>query len=278
MHPYADSTVSRENIIHREHLEHQNCLNLSPPSLCSYLPDQISQLTFLLLEPNQSIDSELYTQLGTQGFRRSGNAFYRPNCQNCTQCISSRVVVNEFTPSRRYRKALNRNSEVSVKFVAANQATQEHYALYQKYISGRHADGDMYPPSLHTFEQFLVDSPTDTLFMEVREPSNKLIAVAVTDQLNDGLSSIYTFFDPDPSYNSRSLGVFCILKQIEAAKSLGLNYVYLGFWIPTVKKMSYKTDYTPIELLINNHWTYFSQTPDQNEVMNLINTSTVQLF
>ena len=145
------------------------------------------------------------------------------------------MVVNEFTPSRRYRKALNRNSEVSVKFVAANQATQEHYALYQKYISGRHADGDMYPPSLHTFEQFLVDSPTDTLFMEVREPSNKLIAVAVTDQLNDGLSSIYTFFDPDPSYTSRSLGVFCILKQIEAAKSLGLNYVYLGFGFPLSK-------------------------------------------
>lgn len=278
MYPYADNSVTRENIIHQESLEQPIHFNLSPPSLCSYLPYQVSQLTFLLLEPNQSIDTELYTQLSTQGFRRSSNAFYRPNCQNCAQCISSRVVVKEFLPSRRYRKVLNRNSEVSVKFVAATQATQEHYALYQKYISGRHADGDMYPPSLHTFEQFLVDSPTDTLFMEVREPNNKLIAVAVTDRLSDGLSSIYTFFDPDSIYNSRSLGVFCILKQIEAAKSLGLDYVYLGFWIPTVKKMSYKTAYTPIELLINNHWTYFSQTPDHNEVLSLINTSPAKFF
>ncbi len=278
MHPYADNTVNHKDIVHQEHLEQQNSFNLSPPSLCSYLPYQVSQLTFLLLEPNQSIDSKLYTQLSTQGFRRSGNAFYRPNCQSCAQCISSRVVVKEFSPSRRYRKVLNRNSEVSVKFIAATQATQEHYALYQKYISGRHADGDMYPPSLHTFEQFLVDSPTGSVFMEVREPNNKLIAVAVTDRLNDGLSSIYTFFDPDPSYNSRSLGVLCILTQIEAAKNLDLDYLYLGFWIPTVKKMSYKTDYAPIELLINNYWTYFPQTPDYNEVLNLINTSTVQPF
>ena len=275
MHPYADNIMNRESIVHRENVEKQSSFNLSPPSLCSYLPNQISQLTFLLLQPTQSIDSKLYTQLSSQGFRRSGNAFYRPSCQHCAQCISSRVVVNEFTPSRRYRKVLNRNKEVSVKFVPATQATQEHYALYQKYISVRHADGDMYPPSLHTFEQFLVDSPTDTLFMEVREPNNKLIAVAVTDQLNDGLSSIYTFFDPDPSYNSRSLGVFCILNQIKAAKNLGLEYVYLVFWIPTVKKMSYKTDYTPIELLINNHWIYFSQTPDHDEVLSLISTSAV---
>lgn len=136
----------------------------------------------------------------------------------------------------------------------------------------------MYPPSLHTFEQFLVDSPAETLFMEVREANNKLIAVAVTDKLSDGLSSIYTFFDPDPSYNSRSLGVFCILSQIETAKQLGLEYAYLGFWIPTVKKMSYKTDYTPIELLINNRWTYFEQTPDSDEVLRLLETSTVQFI
>ena len=272
MHLYAD------NMVHLDNFEVENSFNLSPPSLCSYIPEQVSQLTFMLLDTNQSIDTELYTQLCAQGFRRSGTAFYRPNCSHCLQCISSRVVVNKFVPSRRYRKVVNRNSGVTTKFIAASEAGQEHYALYQKYISARHAEADMYPPSLHTFEQFLVDSPAETLFMEVREANNKLIAVAVTDKLSDGLSSIYTFFDPDPSYNSRSLGVFCILSQIETAKQLGLEYAYLGFWIPTVKKMSYKTDYTPIELLINNRWTYFEQTPDSDEVLRLLETSTVQFI
>lgn len=267
-----------ETNIHPANLEIESIFNLSPPSLCSYLPNQVSKLVFMLVEPNHDINANLYTQLCNQGFRRSGRAFYRPNCQHCKQCISSRVVVPQFEPSRRYRKVLNRNKEVTIQVIPAAKATQEHYSLYQKYISARHAEGDMYPPSLHTFEQFLIDSPTDTLFMEVREPNNKLIAVAVTDRVNDGLSSIYTFFDPEPNYGSRSLGVFCILTQIEWAKTLGLDYVYLGFWIPSVKKMSYKTDYTPIELLINNQWIYFEQTPDKEEVMTLIKTSSVQFM
>ncbi|WP_296402855.1 arginyltransferase [Psychrobacter sp.] len=277
MHLYADNDVNRSDIVTQENIEVEDSFHISAPSLCSYLPNQVSQLTFILLDAQQSIDPKLYTHLCTEGFRRSGNAFYKPNCHYCVQCISSRVVVNDFVLSRRYRKVLNRNNEVSIGFIPAIQATKEHYALYQKYIHERHADGDMYPPSLHTFEQFLVESPAKTQFMEVREANNRLIAVAVTDSLCDGLSSIYTFFDPDPSYHSRSLGVFCILSQIETAKQLGLDYVYLGFWIPSVKKMSYKTDYAPIELLINNHWTYFEQIPDTEEVLNLLNLAEVKL-
>lgn len=271
MYPYVEE-------VRLDNFDAENSFHLSPPSLCSYLSDRASQLDFMLLDDHQSIDAELYTQLCTQGFRRSGKAFYRPNCPSCMQCISSRVRVNEFQPSRRYRKVLNRNSSATIRFIAATEASHEHYALYQKYISIRHADGDMYPPSLQTFEQFLVESPAQTLFMEVREPNNKLIAVAVTDKLSDGLSSIYTFFDPDPGYNSRSLGVFCILKQIETARELGLNYAYLGFWLPTVKKMSYKTDYTPIELLINNHWIYFENSPESSEVLKLLSTSTLRFL
>ncbi|WP_019672912.1 arginyltransferase [Psychrobacter lutiphocae] len=255
----------------------QHAFYLSPPSLCSYLPDRASQLTFMLLPESVQIESNLYTHLSHQGFRRSGKAIYRPHCQQCRQCISSRVVVNDFVPSRRYRRVLKRNTQLTMSIISANQATQEHYALYQKYICIRHADGDMYPPSLHTFEQFLIDSPADTVFIEFREPSKKLVAVAVTDKLSDGLSSVYTFFDPEPSYHSRSLGVFCILQQIETAKMLGLSYAYLGYWIPSVKKMRYKTDYTPIELLINQQWLRFDSQPDHDEVLALLNTKPIHI-
>ncbi|PNK60140.1 arginyltransferase [Psychrobacter sp. FDAARGOS_221] len=276
----SDEISPNQNISDKQDsddLVEQHPLYLSPPSLCSYLPDRASQLTFMLLPEAQGIDRLLYTYLSHQGFRRSGKAIYRPNCHHCQQCIASRVVVNDFHPSRRYRRVLNRNAQVSINIIDASKATQEHYGLYQKYISARHADGDMYPPSLHTFEQFLIDSPADTVFMEFREPNNKLLAVAVTDKLSDGLSSIYTFFDPDPSYHSRSLGVFCILQQIEMAKSLGLTYAYLGYWIPSVKKMSYKTEYAPIELLINQQWLRFETQPNHNEVLALLNTKPVQL-
>lgn len=258
--------------------ESDSTLHISPPSLCSYLPERASQLTFMLLQPEETIAPALYTHLSHQGFRRSGSAFYKPNCGHCQQCISSRVIVDEFAPSRRYRKVLNRNAEVSLTIKSATQATQEHYSLYQRYISARHADGDMYPPSLHTFEQFLVQSPTDTLFMEFREPNGQLIAVAVTDTLDDGLSCIYTFFDPDPSFNSRSLGVYCILRQIETAKNLGLLYAYLGFWIPSVQKMSYKTNYAPIELLINNHWLRFDEKPNSEDVLKSLQTKPMQIL
>lgn len=251
-------------------------VKLSPPSLCSYIPERLSQLAFIVVE-DDAVDTLLYSQLSHSGFRRSGNAIYKPHCAHCMQCISSRVIVNDFKPSRRFRKTLNRNAHVTLSIKPAHEASQEHYSLYQRYISNRHADGDMYPPSLQTFEQFLVSSPADTVFMEFREPNGRLIAVAVTDKLSNGLSSIYTFFDPDPSFNSRSLGVFCILKQIQLAKDLNLPYVYLGFWIPSVKKMNYKTDYAPIELLINNQWQRFDKAPNHNDILDMLQTHPVRI-
>lgn len=253
-------------------------LNVSPPSLCSYQPELMSQLAFMSIEPSRSIDTFLYTRLSHSGFRRSGHAFYKPLCDHCMQCISSRVVVKDFTLSRRFRKILNRNSEVSYLTRRPEEASKEHYSLYQRYITARHADGEMYPPSLHTFEQFLAQSPADTAFLEFRDPDRRLVAVAVTDKLANGLSSIYTFYDPDPQFNSRSLGVYCILQQIQLAAELGLPYVYLGYWIPSVRKMSYKTNYTPIELLINEVWQRFDEIPDKDEILQLLNTSSVKFL
>lgn len=255
-----------------------NQMRISPVELCSYLPDRLSQLKFMVLLPHQVIASDLYTELNHQGYRRSGSAFYKPHCAHCIQCIACRVLVKEFKTGRRFRKVLNRNKNVELNIIPTSKATQEHYNLYQKYISARHADGDMYPPSLQTFEHFLLESPADTVFMEFREPTGKLIAVAVTDKLNDGLSSIYTFFDPDPSYNSRSLGVFCILKQIETALSLDLSHAYLGFWIPKLQKMSYKTEYLPIELLIDDEWQRFDENPDFEDISTLFNTKQMKLL
>ncbi len=262
---------ARPHILDRHNFD-ADILRASPLRLCSYLPDRASQLTFFLLDVNQAIDPHLYQYLAHQGFRRSGNAFYRPKCRHCLQCIASRVVVAEFTPSRRYRKVLNRNAQLSVTLRDISHASHEHYNLYARYIVVRHADGDMYPPSLHTFEQFLLDSPAQTLMMECREPNGKLVAVAFTDVLADGLSGTYTFFDPSDAYRTRSLGVYCVLQQIETAQTLGLDYVYLGYFIPSVKKMRYKIDYTPIELLINERWLRFDDKPDGDDILKLLQT------
>lgn len=274
----AEKKANSENYTQQNNNRDKVLLKVSPPSLCSYKPELMSQLAFMSIEPGHSIDNILYTNLSHSGFRRSGNAFYKPLCNHCRQCISSRVVVRDFTLSRRFRKILNRNAKVSYITKRQEEASKEHYNLYQRYITARHADGDMYPPSLHTFEQFLAQSSADTAFLEFRDPDRRLIAVAVTDKLANGLSSIYTFYDPDPQFNSRSLGVYCILQQIQLAAELGLPYVYLGYWIPTVRKMSYKTNYTPIELLINEVWQRFDETPDSAEVLKLLNTSSVKFL
>ncbi len=222
------------------------------PHPCSYLPDE--QATTLFLDPSQPMDIELYAQLSTLGFRRSGDHLYRPHCQDCQACVPARIPAGRFSPNRQQRKILRRNADLKVGW-AAPRLTEEYYDLYLRYIETRHADGDMYPPSREQFDTFLVSDLPYSRFIEFRL-DEQLLAVAVTDILPNGLSAVYTFFDPQQE--QRSLGRFAILWQIAEARRMGLHALYLGYWIRNCRKMAYKTQYRPIELLVNQRWTAIS--------------------
>ena len=198
-----------------------------------------------------------YSALSEFGFRRSGNHVYRPHCQTCSACIPVRIPVNNFAMRRSQLRAWRSNQELLVQETDP-VFTDEIYNLYAQYISRRHADGDMYPPAVEQFKSFLVESRKETIFYEFRL-EDCLVAVAVVDRLLDGLSSIYTFFDPD--LQKRSLGVFAILWQIEEARRLGLRYVYVGYWIRQSGKMNYKIEYKPLELFLKDHWVAFTGEP-----------------
>ena len=193
---------------------------------------------------------QTYSQLADAGFRRSGPHIYRPNCGDCNACISVRVPVAEFKPNRNQRKIINRNSDLEAVEID-NIHSDECYQLYHRYICARHRDGDMYPPTPEQYESFLSNELGNTRYFGLLQ-DGKLVAVAVTDVLENGLSAIYTFFDPDQS--KRSLGSYAILWQIKKGIELELPYLYLGYWIKQCQKMSYKSDYRPLQLLVNNRW------------------------
>jgi len=218
------------------------------PHNCSYLPGE--QATTLFVDPSTPIDARTYSQLSFIGFRRSGPHLYRPHCAACNACVPARVPVQAFVPNRNQRRVLARNRDLDVS-LAEHIQTEEHYALYSRYIAARHRDGDMYPPVRDQYNSFLTREWGTTSLVEFRA-AGTLVAVAVMDRLDNGLSAIYTFYDSGEE--ARSLGTFVILWQIALARELQLPAVYLGYWIRNCRKMNYKTRFRPIELLANGHW------------------------
>jgi len=221
---------------------------VTPEHDCSYLPRR--QANTLFLDPRETITPQLYQRLTEHGFRRSGGHLYRPHCRGCQACVPVRIPVDAFRPNRSQRRVRRRNEDVVVRIENA-RFSHRLYQLYERYIALRHMDGDMYPPSTDQFRSFLLSQWSQTLFL-CSYLGDELLAVAVTDQQLDGLSAIYTFFDPEQS--GRSPGVLSILNQIDLARQLELPYVYLGYWIRDSEKMRYKTDYRPVELFSNNRW------------------------
>jgi len=218
------------------------------PHPCSYLEGE--EATTLFIDPEAPVDRALYSQLSQLGFRRSGGHLYRPHCADCSACISCRIPVKDFVPNRTQRRCWRRNEDLVLSFTDRID-TEEHYQLYADYIETRHKDGDMYPPSRTQYEAFLSREWGLTRYIEFRL-EDRLLGVAVCDRLDDGLSAVYTFFDSrEPR---RSLGVFGILAQIDRAQQLGLEHVYLGYWIKRCQKMDYKTQYRPLQLLVNRRW------------------------
>jgi len=220
----------------------------TPAHDCSYLDDR--QAITLFVDPLARIDTDMYSSLSALGFRRSGNHIYRPYCQTCTACIPVRIPVAKFQPKRRHNRVLHKNDDVVINQITPS-VSDEYFDLYKRYIDVRHADGDMYPAEIEQFESFLVDGRPEAIFFEFREQGD-LLAIAVADKLNDGLSAIYTFFDPEKE--DRSPGVLAVLHLIRETQRLKLDYLYLGYWIKQCHKMNYKMDYKPIELYVNNHW------------------------
>lgn len=221
----------------------------TPPHDCSYLSGRKAKTLFV--DPQAEVTAALYSQLSDLGFRRSGSHIYRPHCDQCNACVSVRVPVRAFRPSKTQRRIWRRNDDLRVEQVAP-QLTIEYYRLYERYISERHADGDMYPPSPSQFMSFLVEGRQPSCFYEFRDGDDRLVAVAVTDQIEQGLSALYTFYDPNEE--KRSLGTYAILWQIDEVRRNGLDYLYLGYWVRDCRKMRYKTAYRPLDMLIADQW------------------------
>lgn len=215
---------------------------------CSYKQDQDAATVFV--DPELIIDQFLNSDLSELGFRRSGAHLYRPDCDFCAACISCRVLVALFKSKRRHRKIWKLNQDLDV--IYTNDLNDDDsYALYKRYINTRHRDGDMYPATPEQFEAFIKTQTDDTLFCKFY-CQEKLLAVSVIDVLHQGLSAVYTFFDPDCS--KRSLGNFVILWQIRKASEMQLPYLFLGYWIKDCAKMQYKSSFRPLELLIEGNW------------------------
>lgn len=214
---------------------------------CSYLPERNARSAFV--DPALALDAAQYGELLSLGFRRSGEFVYRPACLGCRQCIPSRVPVADFQPQRSHRRCLQRNKDLQWQRQA--RLGPEHFELYRRYLNARHPDGGMDADDEEAFHRFLDGVwPGTEIWGLLKE--QQLLAVAVVDVVPDGLSAVYTFFEPDAE--ERGLGTFSILQQITEAQRRSLRYLYLGYWIPDCQKMAYKARFRPLQILQDNQW------------------------
>jgi len=228
---------------------------ITAPSPCPYLTGRVERKVFTHLVGHDA--RSLNTQLSQGGFRRSQNIAYRPACDGCSSCVSVRVPVNTFEMTRGFRRTLKVNADVDATVVKSH-ATSEHYSLFRGYIDSRHSDGGMADMTVLDFSAMVDDNFGDSRLVEYRvrdgaEPGGRLIAAVLIDILGDGISMIYSFYDPDEA--ERSLGTFMILDNIARVRRLGLPFLYLGYWVRGSRKMDYKARFLPQERLTAEGWT-----------------------
>lgn len=223
-------------------------LALTQEHSCSYLENQQAQSLFV--HPSCQLTTEIYEQLIMQGFRRSGDDVYKPQCQQCTTCIPVRIEVAHFIPGKSQKRCLEKNKHTRA-IIKPPVFEQAHYDMYLRYQANRHADGAMAQSDRDEYLSFLGSSWCDTFFVEFLI-NDELAGLAVIDQFDNALSAVYTFFEP--KFAGYSPGVYAVLWQIEQARQQGRQFLYLGYWIKECKKMAYKSNYQPLQQLLDNEW------------------------
>lgn len=222
---------------------------------CPYLSDKRERKIFSYLEgPDASSTNALLTR---RGFRRSQNIIYLPACEGCTACVPVRIVVDDFAVTRSRKRNIVKNADLARR-IAGPRATGEQFSVLRGYLDSRHGDGGMSEMTVLDYAAMVEETAVDTMLVEYRAPApegdddTRLVAAALTDRLTDGLSMVYSFFDPDDA--DRSLGRFMIQDHVSLARDLGLPYVYLGYWVDGSPKMHYKADFQPLEKLTPAGW------------------------
>lgn len=223
-------------------------LYLTAPYPCSYLPDRLARSQ--VATPSFLITTPVYSELVQRGFRRSGTFTYRPRCDDCRACIPVRVEVNAFAPRRTHRRARLHHSGLQASLHGLKDS-EEYFSLYQRYQAARHYESGMENDSREQYRNFLLQSHVDSILVEFRE-QDMLRMVSLIDILEDGLSSVYTFYDPDVAHSS--FGTYNVLWQVDLCRALQLDYLYLGYWIKESAKMAYKADFRPMQGLIQGEW------------------------
>lgn len=219
------------------------------PLPCPYLPGRLERK--IVTELSGPDAEALHEALSRAGFRRSHSIAYTPACPGCNACIPVRIVIKDFAVKRTMRRIMKTNGDLVAHEVAA-RATAEQYRLFSRYQDSRHSGGDMALMGFYDYRSMVEDSPIDTHLIEFRDSSGVLRAACLTDRMNDGLSAVYSFYDPEMT--ERSFGTYVILWLVERARSMGLPYVYLGYWIAESRKMSYKARFAPLEAFGPGGW------------------------
>ncbi|WP_101066089.1 arginyltransferase [Roseovarius salinarum] len=223
---------------------------VTAPQPCPYLEGRMERKLFTALQGEGA--QRLNDSLSKQGFRRSQNVLYRPSCADCAACLSARIDVAAFSPSKSQKRTRNRNAQLTRK-ATSPWATEEQYALFRAYLESRHAEGGMADMDAFEFAAMIEETPIKTRLVEYTDPeTDALVAVSLTDVLDDGVSMVYSFYDPDRP--KASLGTYLILDHVEIARAAGLPYVYLGYWVPGSPKMGYKSAFSGLEVYVNGEW------------------------